>query len=176
MATLEVINVGSTANDGTGDPLRVAFEKVNNNFANLWSTGYNTQESITSGNSTQLIFEWPANLFTQGSFEINSVISNSSDSQNILLKASINNDLDEVKFVGYGTTFHGNAVTNFSMNIVDENVQLYAEPLTTEQVSHFIIYQVTYSGLLMGTPLSLENNPNTALSTENTNSIITSEG
>ena len=87
-----------------------------------------------------------------------------------------NNDLDEVKFVGYGTTFHGNAVTNFSMNIVDENVQLYAEPLTTEQVSHFIIYQVTYSGLLMGTPLSLENNPNTALSTENTNSIITSEG
>ena len=52
MATLEVINVGASANDGTGDPLRVAFEKVNNNFANLWATGFNTTDAVTIGNST----------------------------------------------------------------------------------------------------------------------------
>ena len=27
----ELINVGNVANDGTGDPLRIAFEKINNN-------------------------------------------------------------------------------------------------------------------------------------------------
>lgn len=32
---LEVIDIGALANDGTGDPLRVAFDKINNNFANL---------------------------------------------------------------------------------------------------------------------------------------------
>ena len=29
------VNVGSTAGDGTGDPLRVAFNKINLNFANV---------------------------------------------------------------------------------------------------------------------------------------------
>jgi hypothetical protein len=37
MAThvLEVINVGVLPNDGTGDPLRIAFDKINNNFASI---------------------------------------------------------------------------------------------------------------------------------------------
>ena len=33
--TIETILVGALPNDGTGDPLRVAFEKINNNFANI---------------------------------------------------------------------------------------------------------------------------------------------
>lgn len=33
--TIEYIQVGALPNDGTGDPLRVAFEKINNNFANI---------------------------------------------------------------------------------------------------------------------------------------------
>lgn len=33
----EIIRVGSLPNDGTGDPLRVAFAKVNNNFTELYS-------------------------------------------------------------------------------------------------------------------------------------------
>jgi hypothetical protein len=33
--TLEVINIGDLPNDGTGDPLRVAFDKINNNFASI---------------------------------------------------------------------------------------------------------------------------------------------
>ena len=31
--TQEIINVGAQPNDGEGDPLRTAFEKVNNNFS-----------------------------------------------------------------------------------------------------------------------------------------------
>jgi hypothetical protein len=33
------VNVGSSANDGTGDDLRSAFVTVNNNFSNIVSTG-----------------------------------------------------------------------------------------------------------------------------------------
>lgn len=34
--------VGTVANDGTGDTLRVAFQKVNNNFANIADIGVDT--------------------------------------------------------------------------------------------------------------------------------------
>ena len=33
----QTINIGTTANDGTGDPLRTAFDKVNDNFNELYS-------------------------------------------------------------------------------------------------------------------------------------------
>jgi hypothetical protein len=29
------VNIGTTAGDGTGDPLRLAFTKINTNFANI---------------------------------------------------------------------------------------------------------------------------------------------
>lgn len=35
--SLQTINVGTYANDGTGDDLRTAFAKVNSNFASLYS-------------------------------------------------------------------------------------------------------------------------------------------
>lgn len=33
----QVINIGAGANDGTGDPIRTAFDKINNNFGQLFS-------------------------------------------------------------------------------------------------------------------------------------------
>lgn len=33
----QTINVGTSPNDGTGDPLRVAFQKINANFTELYS-------------------------------------------------------------------------------------------------------------------------------------------
>lgn len=48
-ATVQTINIGNLVNDGLGDDLRTAFQKVNANFAELQSafnlTGTNTQES-----------------------------------------------------------------------------------------------------------------------------------
>lgn len=35
----EIINYGASANDGTGDPLRTAFIKTDNNFDQIWATG-----------------------------------------------------------------------------------------------------------------------------------------
>ena len=60
----EIINIGTLPNDGSGDPLRVAFEKINNNFSNLYSTGWFTTDTYTIGNTAgQVIFETPANLY-----------------------------------------------------------------------------------------------------------------
>jgi hypothetical protein len=35
----QIINIGATANDGTGDPLRTAFDKCNDNFTELYAGG-----------------------------------------------------------------------------------------------------------------------------------------
>ena len=35
MTDLQTINIGSAPDDGTGDPLRTAFDKINDNFAEL---------------------------------------------------------------------------------------------------------------------------------------------
>ena len=39
MADQQIINYGNTANDGTGDPLRDAFIKVDDNFTAIWQAG-----------------------------------------------------------------------------------------------------------------------------------------
>lgn len=35
----QVINIGAAANDGTGDPLRTCFDKINDNFSELYAKG-----------------------------------------------------------------------------------------------------------------------------------------
>ena len=48
--TQQVINVGATANDGTGDPLRVAGQKVNSNFTEVYAiaqAAYNQANTAT---------------------------------------------------------------------------------------------------------------------------------
>lgn len=50
----QVINVGSSANDGTGDKNRVAFQKINSNFDELYDgEGTGTLQQVTdNGNTT----------------------------------------------------------------------------------------------------------------------------
>ena len=54
--TKQIINLGQTANDRTGDPLRVAFEKVNENFDELYArTGDDLQIPALSGNTSKYL-------------------------------------------------------------------------------------------------------------------------
>ena len=39
--TQQIISNGAMANDGTGDSLRDAADKINNNFESLWQSTYN---------------------------------------------------------------------------------------------------------------------------------------
>ena len=50
------VNVGAAANDGTGDELRVAFQKVNSNFSNISTSGFNSGNILVSGNVQAVYF------------------------------------------------------------------------------------------------------------------------
>ena len=45
----QIINIGTTANDGTGDPLRDAFDKVNDNFTELYTDDAGDVNSVNAG-------------------------------------------------------------------------------------------------------------------------------
>jgi hypothetical protein len=47
--TIQTINLGNYANDGTGDDLRTAFEKVNANFQSLLITDLTNAANLTGG-------------------------------------------------------------------------------------------------------------------------------
>lgn len=46
--SFNAINVGASANDGTGDDLRTAFQKVNANFGWIGNTGFNAANILVS--------------------------------------------------------------------------------------------------------------------------------
>lgn len=48
-ANIVLVGVGSIANDGTGDDLRTAFTKVNNNFSNIGTIGLSTGDINADG-------------------------------------------------------------------------------------------------------------------------------
>lgn len=158
MVNYELINIGVLPNDGTGDPLRVAFGKINNNFTALASTGFATANVTTvTGTANQVIFETPKNGFTQGLFQIRSNNTTNNDSQDIMLQAQIDNSGTQVKFTGYGTSFFGNAVTTYNMDISGSNVRVLVSPLSSLTLLHFVSAQITYIGQnIPGSPIELD--------------------
>ena len=172
----EYINIGATPNDGLGDPLRVAFGKINNNFSNLFFTTVNTSNTYTSGvTQGQVIYEYPANRFTQGMFQIRSSDPGTPDSQDITISAQLTNNNDAVKFTGYAMTFSGNALTRYNMDVSSGNVRILANPIANTYILHFIASQVTFLGdPIPGVDISLNGYANSVMGAEN-DDIITTE-
>lgn len=172
---IQTINIGTSANDGTGDPLRTAFQKVNNNFAYIQTSSSNITEAVTlDDTANQVIFQYSANIFTQGMFQIKSFNEDNDDSQEVMLQAQLSNDSDSVKFTGYGSSFFGNNVCTYNMSVGGGNVKITVSPLVDEALTHFISYQITYTGSL-GTGSSLITNGDVGLITEFGNAAITTE-
>lgn len=171
----EIINIGTLPNDGEGDPLRVAFQKINNNFTQLYSTGFLAFQATTfDDTSNQVIFETPANLLTQATFQINSANPATNDSQNITLNASIRNDIEAVKWTGHSTIFINSPVTTYDIvyDSLSGNVQLLVNPLVDATLNHFISAQIEVADFGLGAPLSTESG--NVLITQN-NLILTTE-
>ena len=66
----QVINIGTTANDGTGDPLRSAFDKINDNFTELYDDDAADVNSVNGATGvvvldTDDISEGSTNLYNQ---------------------------------------------------------------------------------------------------------------
>tara|TARA_X000001316_G_C917335_1_gene31555 strand:- start:281 stop:742 length:462 start_codon:yes stop_codon:yes gene_type:complete len=80
----QTIGIGSTANDGTGDPLRDAFDKVNDNFNEVYGDNFVTHDrlaarytessavtsatAITIDTSSADVFTWTAGHSTTVAF------------------------------------------------------------------------------------------------------------
>lgn len=178
MAAQEIINIGTLPNDGEGDPLRVAFGKINNNFSNLFATFVNTSSSFTVGNAPgQLIFETPANTFTVGEMTVYSADINTNNSQAIKLFAQIDQLGTNIKFTGTGATFFGNALTSYDMVVSDGNVQILANPLIDEPLFHFIGSQNLWIGAdIPGIPIELDGYvANSTMATEVDQTVTTEQ-
>jgi hypothetical protein len=174
--TQEIINIGTVPNDGEGDPLRTAFTKINNNFTQLYSTGTFTYDAYSFGDTAgQIIFQTPANLFTQGTFQINSNNPDTDDSQNIILNLAISNDVSNVKWNGHSTLFFNDPVTTYNVDLVDGNIRLLVNPLVDANVYHFIAAQITFNNNIPGMPLELEGLSGDVLGTENIIPITTEQ-
>lgn len=143
--SIEIINIGTLPNDGTGDPLRTAFDKINNNFAFLGNTATTVTSTQSYGlDPNQIIWEGPIDDFVHGKFQIRSNDPLTMDSQDITISAQILNDQTDVKWTGYSTTFNGIPVVTYDMDVFSGNVRLMVTPIVNAALDHFISATVTF--------------------------------
>jgi len=172
----EIINVGALPNDGEGDPLRVAFTKINNNFSQIFNS-LGQSEAFTIGDTPgQVIFTYPIADFVQGTFQINSsdqiantqnITINSAKTTEVSPPTVINSALNTMSYPA-GTT-----ITNYNIVVVGENVEIQIDPLINVDMTHYISYRISTSGAVT-LPLTLNGYPtNTALNTQNDINITT---
>ena len=173
---IQLVNIGTSPNDGAGDPLRTAFQKINNNFVEMQQTSSQLASAVTiDASPNQVIFEYPVESFTQGTFQIQSYRDDNNDSQNAQINVQIQNDLTDVKYTVFGITIAGDWLTNYDMDVDSGNVRLLVSPLQDVAINHFISYQVTYIGDLgLGSSMITQNEQ--GLITEQQNLVITTEG
>ncbi len=173
---IQLVNVGGLPNDGEGDPLRTAFQKINNNFTYLQQTSTSIAKTVTlNDTANQVIFEYPADEFTMGLLQVKSFRDDNNDSQMVFLGVQTYNDLSDVKYSIYGITNVGDWLTQYDMDVSGGNVRLLVNPLQNQVITHFISYQITYEGDLgIGVPMISEGGA--GLVTETGNVYITTEG
>ena len=93
------VNAGTAANDGTGDELRTAFIKLNSNFSNISTIGFNAANIAASGTvETSAITATIGNIATLGvtgnltthGAQINTGYQKYSPTANIAVTANVN--------------------------------------------------------------------------------------
>jgi len=147
--TMQTINIGTLANDGAGDPLRTAFQKVNNNFSELYSAAVLTSTATTTGNtSSQIVFQTSANGFTQGTFQINSQQVGANNSQNVTLNVARNSGSNTVNHSAYSTLFFGNLVVvsayNAAIDGTSGNLQIIVTPSSNVSNATVLLHTIAY--------------------------------
>ena len=148
----QTIGIGTTANDGTGDPLRDAFDKVNDNFDEVYSAF-----TFASNNATV------ANNVLIGNSTVNSV-SNSTT-------VSISNSTSEVTttsgsiLVGNSTV---NSVANSSNIVVSNSTSSITVSEGTIAVGNSTVNTTANSSLVNATSVSVNSNTGLTLGTSDT--------
>ena len=148
----QTIGIGTTANDGTGDPLRDAFDKVNDNFDEVYSAF-----TFASNNATV------ANNVLIGNSTVNSVANSTT--------VSISNSTSEVTttsgsiLVGNSTV---NSVANSSNIVVSNSTSSITVSEGTIAVGNSTVNTTANSSLVNATSVSVNSNTGLTLGTSDT--------
>lgn len=138
---IQTINLGTYANDGTGDDLRTAFTKVNNNFAELTST-INVNTAANLGTGAGVFYQKNINVLEFKSLTSvdNSVVITSSPTS-VDLKAQGRLEDDPLPTV-VAPVWEGTILTNpFNLNqnvIINGNVETTVWNLDLRQINSLL--------------------------------------
>ena len=123
------INVGASANDGTGDSLRAAFIKINDNFSNISDIGFDAANINVSGS-----IEIAGNISIGGA-QINTGYQKYSPTANIAITANV--DVSRIIITPTST------VVSYGANILLPNVTQDGTTITISSnvaVDHLAVY------------------------------------
>jgi hypothetical protein len=135
--TLKTIEIGAYANDGTGDDLRTAFKKVNENFASLF-TDLGVVSAISVGNGESVFAQKNT---TTNNLEFKSLVAGSgvtlaSDATTVTINAGLTRiEQDTLPTLGGDLNLNGHIITGgdvqttvFGRNVEDmyQTIQVLA--------------------------------------------------
>lgn len=129
---VQTINIGNIANDGTGDNLRQAFQKVNTNFADLDQRFdfNNTIENLGTGEG--VFYTKENNVQYYKSLKAGNNISLSSTNDEITISSAeaftIQTDSDSVSISGTGKFFGIKGGTNIDTTVTSNDVNVAIDP------------------------------------------------
>lgn len=130
--SLQTINLGNYANDGTGDDLRTAFEKVNSNFNNLETVADNIANGVNLGSIT-----------LTGCSSANNVITTTSTS-GLSIGMSVVITLGTGAFYNSHTVItHINSLTVFTVDVIPLTPLLHATIIATPKGAVFLQRNMT---------------------------------
>ncbi len=151
-ATQQIIDYGATANDGTGDPLRDAFIKTDQNFSNIWAAGP-VGSNITITDNTIVVDDTNGNLILMpngiGVIESrNSVIPRFNNVYNLGTADLKWNNIHATRIAAKDMTLSGNLTVAGDIietgNTVTESLTLQLAALATSNV------QANGAGIIIG--------------------------
>jgi len=129
---VQSINIGTIANDGTGDNLRVAFEKVNQNFLNLDDRFSFTNSVENLGSGSGVFYSKENNILYFKSLVAGSNIALSTTDNEITINSNenftIQADSDSVNISGSSKSFGIKGVGNVNAGISSNDIQISLDP------------------------------------------------
>lgn len=139
--TRQILDIGSNANDGSGDTLRAAMQKVNENFAELYGVSLDNSIEISGNNITATRSNDNINLVPAGTGVVTmpnlTIDGNINITDNIIKTTQSNSDL-ELQMSGTGSLrvdsmkFRHNTISTFESNA---NLELSANGTGTVKLN-----------------------------------------
>lgn len=123
---LQNINIGNIANDGTGDSLRIAFDKVNKNFLDIEARSTVQNEVENLGNGAGVFYNKENNILYFKSIVAGSNVSISETTSEITINSTENftvrSDNNAVNISGTGKFFGVKGSANINTTLSDKDV------------------------------------------------------